>query len=72
LLVGLGTMFWSIWLSRNDVVFNRTSITSYMQVIFRVTYWTRKQQLLLRWACRLMETLTWISLPNIDGGLVIE
>jgi hypothetical protein len=40
LLVGLGVMFLSIWLSRNDVVFNKTSITSYMQVIFRATYWT--------------------------------
>jgi hypothetical protein len=66
LLVGLGVIFWSIWLSRNDVVFNRTSITSYMQVIFRATYWTitwskfqkEEQQLLLSWACRLMETLT--------------
>jgi hypothetical protein len=38
LLVGVGDMFWSIWLSRNDIVFNKTSILSYMQVIFRATY----------------------------------
>jgi hypothetical protein len=30
LLVGLGAMFWSIWLSRNDIVFNKTPISSYM------------------------------------------
>jgi hypothetical protein len=41
LLVGVGAMLWSIWLSRNDIVFNKTSISSYMHVIFRVTYWTR-------------------------------
>jgi hypothetical protein len=38
LLVGVGDMFWSIWLSQNDIVFNKTSILSYMQVIFRATY----------------------------------
>jgi hypothetical protein len=30
LFVGLGAMFWSIWLSRNDIVFNKTLISSYM------------------------------------------
>jgi hypothetical protein len=38
LLVGVGDMFWSIWLSQNDIVFSKTSILSYMQVIFRATY----------------------------------
>jgi hypothetical protein len=36
LFVGIGVMFWAIWLNRNDVVFNKTLISSYMQVIFRV------------------------------------
>jgi hypothetical protein len=66
LLVGVGDMLWSIWLSRNDIVFNKTSILSYMQVIFRATYWTRtwlvfqkeENQVLLQSACRWMETLT--------------
>jgi hypothetical protein len=66
LLVGLGAMLWSIWLSQNDIVFNKTSISSYMQVIFRATYWTRtwsvfqkeEHQVFLCLACRLMETLT--------------
>jgi hypothetical protein len=30
LLVGVGAMLWSIWLSQNDIVFNKTSISSYM------------------------------------------
>jgi hypothetical protein len=34
-------MLWSIWLSRDDIVFNKTSIFSYMIVIFRAIYWTR-------------------------------
>jgi hypothetical protein len=38
LLVGVSDMFWSIWLSWNDIVFNKTSILSYMQIIFRATY----------------------------------
>jgi hypothetical protein len=41
LFVAMGAMFWSIWLSHNDIVFNKTPILSYMQVMFRATYWTR-------------------------------
>jgi hypothetical protein len=39
--VGVGTMFWEIWSSRNDVIFNKTQISSYMLVIFRGTHWAR-------------------------------
>jgi hypothetical protein len=41
LFVGIGAMFWSIWLSQNDIVFNKKPILSYMKVMFRVTRWTR-------------------------------
>jgi hypothetical protein len=66
LFVWMGTMFWSIWLNRNDIIFNKTSISFYMQVIFRATYWTRmwalfqkeEEQTVLRIACQLVETLT--------------
>jgi hypothetical protein len=34
-LVDIGAMLWVIWLSLNDVVFNKVTISSSMQVIFR-------------------------------------
>jgi hypothetical protein len=62
LLVGLDAVF-SIWLSWNDIVFTKKSISSYMKVMFRATYWTRtwasfqkKQGQVILWsACWLME-----------------
>jgi hypothetical protein len=64
-LVGIGAVFWSIWLSQNDVIFNKTHIASYMQVIFRGTHWARSWSIfqkedkwkVLQTACRLIETL---------------
>jgi hypothetical protein len=64
-LIEIGVMLWVIWLSRNDVVFNKRSISSSMQVIFRGTHWTRtwenfqKDQLkkTLQSACRVIESL---------------
>jgi hypothetical protein len=35
LLIGIAAMFWSIWLCRNDVIFNHKLVQSFMQVIFR-------------------------------------
>jgi hypothetical protein len=54
-LVGIGTMLWAIWLSRNDIVFDKILISSFMQIIFRGTHWTRT------WA-------TWRFWPHIDCG----
>jgi hypothetical protein len=34
-------MLWAMWLSHNDIVFNKISISSSMQVIFWGIYWTR-------------------------------
>jgi hypothetical protein len=66
LYVGIGAMFWGMWLNRNDVIFNKTSISSYMQVIFRGTHWARTWALFrkeenrtaIQAACRLVETMT--------------
>jgi hypothetical protein len=66
LYVRMDAIFWSIWLSRNDLIFNKTPISFYMQVMFRVTYWTRiwvafqkeESQRFLRMACQLMEVMT--------------
>ena len=46
ILVGASALCWAIWLNRNEVVFNRTTPNSFMQVIFRGTYWTRSWSLL--------------------------
>jgi hypothetical protein len=58
LFVILGAMFWSIWLSWNDIVFNKKAISSYMQVMFRASFQKEEGQVILRSACRLMETMT--------------
>jgi hypothetical protein len=64
--VGLTVLCWAIWLNRNDMVFNRSKSNTFMQVIFRATYWTRTWSLLfkdeeakanLKYACRLLETV---------------
>jgi hypothetical protein len=41
LLTGISALFWSIWLTRNEVAFNHKPIPSIMQVIFRGTHWFR-------------------------------
>jgi hypothetical protein len=79
-LVGIGAMLWAIWLSRNDIIFNKSPGLSYMQAIFRGTHWTRvwsafqkeNERRVLQNACRLLETLQWKFLPSMDGSLVID
>jgi hypothetical protein len=39
-------MFWSIWLCRNDVVFDFKPKPSIIHVLFRETYWLRSWRLL--------------------------
>jgi hypothetical protein len=65
-LLGIGAMLWAIWLSCNDVVFDKIPISSSTQVLFKGTQWTRtwsefqkeekKKTLLV--ACHLIETTT--------------
>jgi hypothetical protein len=40
-LVGIGAILWSMWLSRNNIAFDKKPIFWYMQVIYSGTYWTR-------------------------------
>jgi hypothetical protein len=35
IIVGASDLCWAIWLSRNDIVFNKTVAPSYLQAIFR-------------------------------------
>jgi hypothetical protein len=38
-IVGVGDICWTLWLSCNDIVFNKQTIFTPMQVIYKVTYW---------------------------------
>lgn len=66
ILVGAVAICWAIWTSRNDVVFDKTPIKTYMQVLYRGTYWCRFWALLqkreedakdIKDGCRQLETL---------------
>jgi hypothetical protein len=46
LLMGMATIFWSIWLCRNDVTFTFKHIPSDLQVLFSGTYCFRFWRLL--------------------------
>ena len=48
LLVGASALCLAIWLSRNDVVFDKVRVSSAMQVIFKGTHWFRFWSLLQR------------------------
>jgi hypothetical protein len=39
MLAGASAFCWAIWLSRNDLVFDKTPIKSIMQVLYRGTHW---------------------------------
>jgi hypothetical protein len=55
-----------MWLSQNDIIFNKISIQSYVEVIFKGTHCARtwapfqkeEDQTVLQAACRLIETMT--------------
>lgn len=48
ILVGVAALCWAVWLCRNDVVFNGFKANSFLQVIFRETFWAREWSLLLK------------------------
>ncbi len=41
ILVGASAICWALWLSRNNMLFDKSPSISYMQVIFRATHWLR-------------------------------
>ena len=45
---GACILCWSIWLCRNDVIFNNAQVPTPMQVLFRGTYWMRQWAILLK------------------------
>ncbi|WVZ90711.1 hypothetical protein U9M48_036990 [Paspalum notatum var. saurae] len=48
LLIGAAGFCWAIWLTRNDLVFNKSHPKTFLQVLFRGTYWLRRWALLQR------------------------
>jgi len=65
ILVGAIAICWSLWLNRNYIVFDKGICKTYMQVLFRGTYWCRFWALLqkreedatmMKTACRALET----------------
>ena len=38
---GLCALLWAVWLSRNDIVFQKTQKQTVLQILFRATYFTR-------------------------------
>jgi len=46
IIVGASALCWTVWLTRNDIVFNKIVAPSYLQAIFRGPYWTRFWSLL--------------------------
>jgi hypothetical protein len=46
ILMGVSAICWTIWLIWNDIIFDKAATPSYLQVIFRRTYWTRSWSLL--------------------------
>ena len=65
ILVGASAICWVLWLTRNDIVFDKAIAPSYLQVIFKATYWTRFWSLLqkeedrrsVKIGCRAIETV---------------
>jgi hypothetical protein len=45
--IGVSAICWSIWTSRNDIIFNKQKGTNFLQVILRAAHW------LQTWACLL-------------------
>ena len=37
----VSALCWAIWISRNDLVFDKTQMLTYLQVLFRGTHWLR-------------------------------
>jgi hypothetical protein len=77
LLPGVAALFWSIWLCRNDAVFNHKPILSIIQTIFKGTYWfrfcRRKKRIGKFLSCAsLWRWWSWSSSRVTSGGSIQE
>jgi hypothetical protein len=66
LLAGALTFCWAIWLSRNNIVFDKTPTKTFLQVLYLGTHWLRfwsqlerndQKRELIRGACVKLETV---------------
>ena len=55
LLLGVVALCWVIWLTCNDAMFCRIGSNSYLQVVFRGTYWEEKTSDFLKKLCMYLE-----------------
>ena len=62
--VGASALLWSLWLCRNDCVFN-DKISSPMQVIYRCTHWLRMWSTLQRTEYQLLFKAVYIRLERV-------
>jgi hypothetical protein len=64
-LVGAAAFCWAVWISRNDLMFQKSKYKSILQVNFRGTFWIRSWSILsreegrimLKFESRLLETI---------------
>jgi hypothetical protein len=65
-LVGVSVICWAIWISRNGIIFDKSSMKTYMQVLFRATHWCRQWAQLqqrdehiinMKEACQVLESM---------------
>jgi hypothetical protein len=66
LLTGDATLVWTIWTSRNDIIFDNSPSKTYMRVLYRGTHLLRfyaqlqrreEESALMKNACGVLETL---------------
>jgi hypothetical protein len=68
LLVGIGVILWVICLSRNDIVVDKSSVLSHMQVIYGGTHCVRMWSLFQKEEERKMLQQACSPLENCDNG----
>ena len=64
ILAGASAMCWAVWLYRNEMVFDKAPVPSYLQVLFKGTHWIQFWSVLqkeddrpaLTMGCRMLES----------------
>jgi hypothetical protein len=64
-LIGMAAFCWALWISRNDLVFQKSQYKFIFQVIFRGTFWIRslsviskeEGRIILKKGCRALESV---------------